>query len=224
MPQIIRSYLHYCQSILLEPASFFRRDFNEIDLHKVLALGLLSSWLSALFLFFFQSLSLAIITTFFSDWIGSYLTVDGADSMDQGRAFLFSSAKALLHPFFILPWLFINSIILYVFAKIFLPSHENMNQKTCLKILGCAIVASWLSVVPVLGGLLAYVATIALLVIAIREQFATSSSRALLVVFTPQVLLFLFLLFLLFIFSLFSMTFLEGTGEYSQFYEDLFEE
>ena len=225
MTQAIRNYLHYCQSLLLEPVTFFRQGFNEIDLSKALALGLLSSWLSVLFLFFFQSLSLTLITTFFSDWIGSYLTVDElfSNSADRGKAFLFAGGKVLLHPFFVLPWLFFNSITLYIFAKVFIPSHEKMSQKHCLKILSCAIVGSWLSVVPVLGGMLAYVATVALAVIAIREQFATSSSRALLVVFVPQILLFLFLLFLLFIFSLIAITFMEATSGYGPIYEYLFQ-
>lgn len=190
----LRSYLRYCRRILLEPGIFFREEFHRIPLTTALAFGLLSAWGAAILLFFSSSLTEVALQRLFGGWMEDVLEMATIFSTPEeaARSFLYQAGAILVYPFFLLLYLASVASVVLLFSRIFIQDQSQVNYRNCLKILGLALVANWLMVIPVFGELIAYIAFMILAIVGIREAFWVTTQRAALILIAPQVLLFAF--------------------------------
>jgi len=204
----VRQYFYWCKEILLEPTRFFRVHYRMFDKNEALSFGLISLWLSAFVGFVWSALNQIFIVNFLEQWMQSILFQDEAISFIDfgGKSFLFSAAYVLLNPFLSLLGLFFSALILLSLSKVFLVEKmdalEKINLQTSLKILAFSSTGAWFSLVPVFGGILSYIAVSLLTVIGVREVYKSTTRRAALVVFLPQIFLLFMVMFLLLLFGI----------------------
>jgi hypothetical protein len=109
-----------------------------------------------------------------------------------GSEFLYSSGLTLLGPFLFLLQITIGGFVLFLFARLLIDDREAAAESVTftgiLKIQSASLVSEWYTLVPIFGGLLAFIARIILLVTGVRERYSVSTRRATAVVLAPYVL------------------------------------
>lgn len=207
----ISEYFEACREVLFEPAHFFRRWFHSTRLSYALAFGLVTLWITSIVAFLWDSLTQVFLLRFVQRWLRSMFFSEDLNAVFTriSENLPTQASLVLLNPFFALVGLVSSACVLFFFAKILIAEEHGpqVRYSDQLKVLGFAATGSWLALIPVFGGILSYVAMLALTVIGLREAYAVSTKRAALVVLLPQFLFFVFLalmlaLLLAFLFSL----------------------
>lgn len=196
---LVRSYFAYCRHLLLDPRDFFRREFANWTLTEALAFGLVSAWLSTLCVFIMQSITGMAAQELFANWFEHLLLGEAAEVEAEAtvRRFLSQAGWVVASPFVHLWYMASIAWLLYMFARLMIPESGKGAFRTMLKILGIAATGLWFSVIPIFGGIIAYVITLALAVVGVSEVYAVSTRRSLMVVVFPQMLLALIFLILI---------------------------
>lgn len=203
----VRAYLHRVKILLTSPGRFFREEFPSLSLSEALAFGLVSGWISAAISFALETLNSLLLVSLFDQWVQRLFASDEAFSFLglSGSSFLWSAGFLLLAPFFFLVRLLLGSVVLYLFARLLIDDEANaVNFRSVLGLRACAFGGQWFGIVPFVGGLLAFIANLALLISGVRERFQVSGRRAAVVVLAPYFFLFLaaFLVTILFLLAL----------------------
>ncbi|MGZ3713675.1 MAG: hypothetical protein ACXVBE_18050, partial [Bdellovibrionota bacterium] len=99
----------------------------------------------------------------------------------------------LLSPFFVLLRVLLGSLVVYLFTRVFVEDEsggpDRVTLANVMRIQSASLAGRWFSIVPVVGGFLSYLVSLILLVTGIRERFAISNRRAIVIVLAPYVLL-----------------------------------
>lgn len=212
-PGPIRQFLRRTWMLFLHPRAFFREEFPTMSGSEAAAFGLTNSWLAALVSFFVTTLNSLFLAVLFDRWVQNLLASDegfrflGANP----RAFVVTAGMLLLTPFLVLARVFFGGLVVYLFTRLLVEDdgagEEPISFPAILKLEAVCQSSRWFSIVPVFGGVLAFVVDIILLVTGIRERFALSTRRSAAIVLAPYLLLFFFSLLLLafFVFALAQM-------------------
>ncbi len=199
----IKSFLEACGQALLEPGKFFRERFSHWTLGQSLSFGVVSFWLASLVAFLWSSVNFIFLSAFFERWMQSVFFEDESFALfhEGPQRFLLRAGMLTLLPVFTVFSALFASLVLYFFAR-FLTGRgqedsSHVNYLACIRIFAFALLGTWFLVVPIFGGLLAYLAFVIFAAVATRESFHVSSRRAALIVLMPQFMLF-FVLSLLF--------------------------
>ncbi len=206
---MIRSYFAYCRHLLLDPRDFFRQEYSRWAVTESLAFGLASAWIAVFCVFVMQSLTGLAAQEFFRNWF-EHLLLGGEtiESAALAKQFLGRSAWVLASPFVHLWYILAAAWLLYLFTRLLVPNSSGVSHKSMMKILGFSAVGLWFSVIPIFGGLLAYIVTIALTVVGVSEVYNVSMRWSLLIVVLPQVLFAMILTVLFLVLSLLLMLWL----------------
>jgi len=105
-----------------------------------------------------------------------------------------NSAGIFLYPVLTLFMFFLNVALLHAMASLMFKGHGRFNQ--LVQVLGAACVLTWVAVVPALGGILALLASLWLLVIdviTVEELYGLDRMKALMSVVIPIIAVLLFM-------------------------------
>ena len=213
----IRTFFDLSSRVLFEPVRFFRYDLSYFSTSEALAFGLTCAWLATFFSFFWSGLYGMVFSNLLGDFIDIVLPLEEASHLfsDASENYLYNASSLLLHPFVVLLQICCSAYLIFRVAKFLVPvsaySLERPTYQGMLKIFGVALASQWLQVVPVLGGLLAYLAMILLTMTGIRERYHVSTARAVAIVLAPYLLV--AMLLLLFLFLLFQLPIVEMLSE-----------
>jgi hypothetical protein len=186
---LVRGYFEACGTALLEPGKFFRETFSQLPLGSALTFGILSVWLSSFFAFLWDSVNFIFLTSLLDQWMDDIFLNDTAfQYFSVGpKQFLASAGSLLILPFWMLFAILFASMILYFFAKFLTSQHVTVSYVGVIRVLAFASLGSWFVVVPVFGGVLAYIAALLLGIVGLRESFGVSNRRATMMLVMPQI-------------------------------------
>lgn len=212
-PGPVRQFWRRTWMLFLHPKAFFREEFPSMGGAEAATFGLTNAWLAALVSFFVSTLSSLFLAVLFERWVQNLLASDEGFGIlgTNPRAFVMTAGMLLLAPFIVLARVFFGGVVVYLFTRLLVEDdgagEEPIRFSAILKLEAVCQSARWFSVVPVFGGVLAFIVNIILLVTGIRERFALSTRRSCAIVLAPYLLLFFFSLLLLgfFVFALAQM-------------------
>lgn len=207
----IREYFYIVREVLLEPGVFFRKLSVQYSTNQAISFGLLSIWLSSLISFIWGATNKILFMNLLDAWLDGAAVGDDTGSIFSfsRHDFLIDGGLLLASPFFSLLGLYFSALVLLSFAKLFIlddaatdldqlqthrKSRTTFNES--LRILGFASIGTWLSIVPIVGGILSYFVVLLLAMVGVRECFNVSTKRAMLVIFVPQFIFFMMLVLL----------------------------
>lgn len=179
-----------CRAII-DPVRFFRLDFPELSTSSLLTLGIAHAWLASVLAFFVKTIHGVLMDRMLEVWSERFLH-SGDSAVQLGfssREFLMSSGFLVLAPYILLLQLPFLAFFLFIFSKVMIEDKgtaaEPVTFTAILRIQAVALFGQWYSVVPLLGGLLAFFAGAVYTVTGIRERFGVSNRRAVAVVVAP---------------------------------------
>jgi|GEM_PF-5040328 len=201
-PGTLRALLELSRRALFEPTRFFRYDLPQLSVSESLAFGIGNAWVAASIAFFVQTFNTLLTSQLLEQWMQRLLASEDGFAIWglSATSFLYSSGILLLAPFLYLLKTALTSIWLYIFAR-FLIDHrpgaaEPVTYSNTLRIQAASLTGQWFSVVPIFGGLLAFIVSFVLTVTGIRERFGVSTRRAFAITLAPYLML-VFLVLLL---------------------------
>jgi hypothetical protein len=190
----LRATLRKSARALTQPSRFFRQDLPAMDTPSALAFGIGNAWAASALSFFVQTLNSLLVARLLDRWMQRLVSSEqGFDVWSlSGRGFLYAAGALLLGPFlFLLQAVFFGGW-LYLFARLLIEDRpgapEPVTYQGALRIQASTLVSHWFSIVPVFGGLLAFLAGLVLSVTGVRERFGVSTRRASAVVIAPYLL------------------------------------
>jgi hypothetical protein len=192
----ISRYFSLIGKVLLSPSHFFRENHSGFSLSDAITFGLVSSWVASCIAFAMHTMNSLFLTKVFERWVQRIMASEEGFSLlsMNSENFLWSAGVLVLDPFMVLLRIFFGTISLYLFTRLLIEddplAREPVTFKGLMKIQAIAFTSQWFLVVPIFGGLLAYVAHLILMVVGIRERYNVSTRRALATVMAPYVLLF----------------------------------
>lgn len=190
----VHAYLQRLKVLLFSPGRFFREEFPSFSLSDSLAFGLVSGWISAGLAFMVETLNSLLLVSLFDSWVQKIFESEESFSVLglSGSSFIWSAGFLMVFPFLALLRLLFGSVVVYLFAKLFIDEDaEPVTFRTVLALRACAFGGQWFSIVPIFGTPLAFVANQVLLIAGLRERFRVSGRRAAAVVLAPYFFLFL---------------------------------
>jgi hypothetical protein len=105
---------------------------------------------------------------------------------------LFEAGLLLLSPFFLVGQAIFSALFTYFFARLLIHDRQTAPEPVTftatMRIQAVAMLSNWYSIVPIFGGLLAFVTGLILTVTGVRERFGVSTRRAMAVVLSPYLL------------------------------------
>lgn len=192
----LRQALSTVGKILRHPVLFFRSMPQTGGLSTPLAFALGVRWAVRLIEYFLGGVRgrpAAEIVSSFRDTFGFE---PGQWVSGRGEVFgwMLGAGNVLADPFYSLCRILVTGLLLYVGASLLVP--EKVKYETVVRILCASQAAVILSLVPGIGFVLAGVYTFVLTVIGLREVFAISKARAVVIAATPGVVMAGFLLWI----------------------------
>ncbi len=174
--------------LLFEPSRFFREDFPAMSLSEALAFGITGAWIASIIAFFLRTLNSLLLSSLFEQWLQRMLaSEEGVALLGMSEdSFLWSAGSLMLAPFAFLLRILFAALLLNFFLRMFV---GRIPYTAALKVAALAFAGRWFLVVPIVGDFLAFVVTLVLTVVGVREVFFVSNRRAMLVVLAPYVLL-----------------------------------
>lgn len=176
---------------LTAPSRFYRFDYPSFGKGGLLAFGIGNAWAAAALAFFVQTLNTLLLSRLAESWMQKTLSSEeGFAIWDLSpHAFLWEAALLLLAPFFLLGQALLCALWTWLFARLLIEDSETAPERVtfaaALRIQATAMLSNWYGIVPVFGGLLAFIAGIVLTVTGVRERFGVSTRRAVAVVVSP---------------------------------------
>ncbi|HEY8279943.1 MAG TPA: hypothetical protein VIH99_09980 [Bdellovibrionota bacterium] len=204
----LRETLRKCLRVLVEPGRFFRNDLPAMSVNDSLAFGIGNAWAAAVISFFIQTINSFLLAQLLERWMQRLVASEDGFSVWtlSAKSFLYASGMLLLAPFLLLLRSVISAAGLYLFARLLIEdrpeSPEPVTYNGALRIQGSVLCGQWFSVVPIFGGVLAFLVSLILSVTGVRERFGVSNRRALAVVLAPYILLGLAMLLFFAVFAL----------------------
>ncbi|MGE4232334.1 MAG: hypothetical protein AB7F43_03305 [Bacteriovoracia bacterium] len=210
-----RGFVDAVRDILMRPSEFFSKNAKSIvasrDLISVLAFALIVRWVASFFKFFWES-------SFFGGWTPdaslSQIMVGFDDGIQQSINWvasgifriLFGATSVVLSPFISIFNLGVTALLLFFGLRLFVDEDPERphSYSGVLKILAYASVPMVLVVIPGLGVVLSWLFGFSVTVIAFREVYKTTTTRAFLIVIFPELLGSIFILSIISIALLFS--------------------
>lgn len=192
---ILRRYFSRAGRLLLEPSRFFRTELNSLDWPEALSFGLIGAWASSCIAFFWETLNSFFLVNFFEKWIQDYFASEEGLSFisSDPQSFVWAAGLVLLTPFLVLLRLLFTSASIYVMARILVEPRpeapEQVSYSGITRILGVSLTGSWFAVVPIFGGLLSLISRFILTVTGLKERYAISTRRSMMIVLGPWLLL-----------------------------------
>lgn len=195
---IIGRYWAILKNVLFEPTRFFRNSARNFTVSEALSFGLVTLWLSHIVSFIWGTANKLVFYHFVESWL------EGATLGDESGLFAFTRNDflanvgfLLLQPFFSLLSFASFTLVLLTFGRLLVADErtpertERIRFREILRVLAFSAAGSVLYVVPIFGGLLAFIAVVLLALIGLREVLQITTKQAALVIFVPQILLFL---------------------------------
>ncbi len=167
--------------ILLEPVNYFKSIPQDNAIGSALAFGVICQTLAALFQFAYQSLfnigfiGLGWLTNSFQEQILS----SGLSFVTGGIGIVFTPIGALVN-------LFLYTAIYHLF--LWMLGGKQFGFNSTLKVVSYAQAPLILSIIPVMGGLLAFIWQYVICIIGIKETHQTTYPRAIMAVVLPALL------------------------------------
>jgi hypothetical protein len=189
-----RALLRKVGRALLEPTRFFRADFPASDTPSLLAFGIANAWAASAVAFFVQTINSLLLSQLLERWMQRMLASEDGFAVWglSGKSFLVTSALTLLGPFLYLLRAVLGGFGLYLFARLLIEDRagapEPVTVTGAIRIRAAALTSEWYSLVPVFGGVLAFLASLVLTITGVRERFGVSTRRASAVVLAPYLL------------------------------------
>lgn len=197
------------RDIVFHPARFFSSHaqliVSEGGLSSALAFAVIIQWLASFFNFVWRSTVGVLLQNHMDDLLriaGDVMQKPPgmSESLEELRSraieFLFGAGAIVLTPFTTLLKLAFVAVFVHAAVRFFMKESADRphSYATTLKILAYASAPWILCVIPGFGMLLAYILSFAAAVIGIREVYRTSTSRAVVAVAFPELLLMVFFL------------------------------
>ena len=192
---VLRTQIRRIWGVLTQPSFFFRQDFPTLGTSSLLTFGIANAWAASALSFFVQTMNSLLLSQLLDRWMRGLIPAEQAFSVWElsGKSFLYTAGALLLAPFLFLFQTFIFGSWLYFFSRLLIEDRSDTQEavtfQAAIRIEGVALVSRWFGLVPVFGGILAFLAGIVLTMTGVRERFAVSSRRALAVVLAPYLLL-----------------------------------
>lgn len=192
----LRQVLSTIGQILRHPVTFFRAMPQTGGLSTPLAFALGIRWVVRLMEYFLGGVRgrpAAEIIESFRDTFGF---APGPWVSGRGEVFgwMLGAGNVLADPFYSLCRILVTGLLLYVGASLLV--QEKVRYETVVRILCASQAAVVLSLIPGVGFFLAGVYTFVLTLIGLREVFAISKARALVIAATPGVVMAGFILWI----------------------------
>ena len=190
-PLSLRVILRQVGRALTAPSRFYRFDYPRFDTSGLLAFGIGNAWAAAALAFFVQTLNTLLLSRLAETWMQKALSSEeGFRVWDiSAHGFLWEAALLLLAPFFLAAQALFCTLWIWLFARLLIEERETAPERVtfgaALRIQGTAMLSQWYAIVPLFGGLLAFLAGIVLAVTGVRERFGVSTRRAVAVVILP---------------------------------------
>lgn len=191
----LKALLRKSGRVLMEPSRFFRVEFPAMDTTSLLAFGIGNAWAASIAAFFVQTLNTLLLSQLLDRWMRRLIASEEGFSVWglSANGFLLTSGVTLLGPFLYLLQAVLGGFGLFLFARLLIEdlpgAPEPVTYTASLRIRAATLVAEWYTLIPVFGGLLAFVAHLVLAVTGVRERFGVSTRRATAVVLAPYVLM-----------------------------------
>lgn len=206
-----RALFRRWQHALFSPARFYRHDLPAMSTTQLLTFGIGNAWAASVLAFFVQTFNTLLVSQLLERWMQKILLTEEGIAVWglSADTFLWTAGALLLAPFLLLLRAVFSSAVLFFFARLLIEERagapEAVSYEGCLRLRAGALVGRWFAVVPVFGGLLAFVVGLILTITGVRERFGVSTRRASAVVLAPYVVaLFLALLLAAFVVLLLS--------------------
>jgi hypothetical protein len=203
----VRYFLDVCAAALFAPTKFFRESFARFSTAELITLGLLSAWIAGFIGLFWASLNDLVLQSLLQNWMHGLMSTEegyGLFAYD-GNDFLTDVGLTLVLPFWALLRMVFSASLLWVFARLLISRQERnrpVDWTACLRIVAVASIGRWFGVVPVLGGFIALLAVVVLMVTGVHEYFQVSYRRASFIVLLPTLAVAAFILMSLLFFGL----------------------
>jgi hypothetical protein len=202
----VGGFLRKTLRLFLDPRAFFRVDLGRMSVSDALTFGLINAWIAAVFTFFVQTLNSFLVNRVLERWMQNLLASESGFSLFgiPAESFLYSAGALVLGPYFFLLHALFATIGLFLFARLLIedsPSApEPVTFSGLLRIEAAVLASQWFAIVPVFGGIIAFLVALVLTVAGIRERFGVSTRRAFAVVAAPYLLLLFLVLLAIFLF------------------------
>ncbi|MCO5142824.1 MAG: hypothetical protein M9962_07020 [Oligoflexia bacterium] len=203
---VFKNFWDRLSKVLFHASAFFRFDIGRLSLSDTMAFGAINFWIATVISFFISTVYSVVLVKFFEEWVQRLIISETNISLDlfPSESLLWQAGFVVLAPFIFFLRAIFSTLVLYVFAKIFIEDDhrglEKLNYKNLLRIQSVSIVSEWYKVVPIFGSVLAFIVHKILLITGLRERYSISTKRALAVVIGPYVILFFFALMILSLF------------------------
>jgi hypothetical protein len=197
--EIIKNYFSDIWKILVHPQSFFRHMPVSGGIAKPLTFALVTHWLGSA-LGFIWNISLGgSIFTLVQKWLEEDISnvdypgrnVEILAIKTKVMQWVTGAGPVIADPFFTLVSIFFTSFLLFLGVRIFVTSDRpgEITFETSLRIICFGMTASILSVIPLMGSMVATFYALILTVIGVKEVYRISTGRALVIALFPKLVI-----------------------------------
>ena len=190
-------YFSTIRKIIFSPTIFFQSLPSAEGISHALTFAIIVHWLSSAILFIEQGILQTQVQSLLNPAIQPFLENHFGISFSQ---WLWGTGAVLLDPFFTAIAIVFSSFFVFVGTRILISA--KISFESVLRIISYGMAPILLSIIPVIGPLIASISIFVVTVIAIKEIYQVRTGRAVLVVLFPKLLILSGLLFATLFFSL----------------------
>ena len=206
----VTQYFIRLKNIFTKPSDFFSKLNPPYSATHALLFAVVTHWLGASLSFLWKSAVGSVIETKMQDFLNLFDQVVTFDHelRDQFLHWIWGVGSVLIDPFTTIIGILFTSFFVWLASRL-LGNLDAPNARSRLKfeaavtVVSYGMTASLLSIIPIVGSILAPLFTMVLTVIAAREIYKVTSGRAIVIALFPKILFALLMLgvfaFILFI-------------------------
>lgn len=211
--QFLSDFTKTLRDVIFRPKDWFQKNSEDLlrpgGISKALAFAVIVQWIASFFNFIWRSMVGATVENHIHDLFQiSEVMIDlGPETSESMSAvkqqiisFLFGAGTVILAPFQTIASLAVSSLFVHMAVRFFMADVQGRPQQysTTLKILSYALGPWILCAIPGAGFILGYILAFTASFIGLREVYRTTTSRAILAVIFPELLVMAFFLAMLF--------------------------